>query len=54
VIGTEILEIVELELETATATIRIRMRLLLLSRLKLYAITARAIVLRKERILGCY
>jgi hypothetical protein len=59
VIGTEVLEIIELELETAITTIKIRIRirirrLLLLSRLRLYAITARAIVLRRERILGCY
>jgi hypothetical protein len=53
VIGTEVLEIVELELETAIAIIKIRIRirmrrLLFLSRLRLYAITARTIVLRKE------
>jgi hypothetical protein len=54
VIGTEVLEIIKLELETTTATIRIRIRLLFLSRLRLYAITARVIVLRKKRILGYY
>jgi hypothetical protein len=53
VIGTKILEIIELELEIVTATIRIR-KLLLLLRLRIYAITTRVIILRKKRILGCY